>query len=175
MEEEIERVTVKQLAMKWGVILGLISVAYFIMLNIASLAHEQSYGYLGSIFTIVIFILAHKAFKEDNGGFMSFGEGFKIGALITIISSVISSVFTYVYVKFIDGSMLELIKEKAIADMEDQGMGEEQIDQAMGFAEMFMSAEAVLIMGTIMGIIFGIIIALIVTAFTKNADPSMEV
>lgn len=175
MEEQIEKVTVKQLGMKWGVILALISFAYFMILNMAGLAGEQSYGYIGYVFTIVIFVLAHKAFKEDGDGFMSFGEGFKIGALITIISSIISSILTYIYIKFVDGSMLELIKDKAIADMEEQGMGEDEIETAMGFMEMFMSAEGILIMGIIMSIIFGFIIALVVTAFTKNADPSMEV
>ena len=174
MEEEIEKITIKQLSMKWGVILALISFVYFMVLNMAGLAGDNTYSWIGSIFTIIVFVMAHKSFKEDGNGFMSFGEGFKIGALISVISSIISSILTYVYVKFIDGSMLDLIREKAITDMEDQGMGEEQIDQAMGFAEMFMSAEAILFMGIFMGIIFGMILALIVTAFTKNADPSLE-
>jgi len=175
MEEQIEKVTIKQLGMKWGVILALISFAYFMILNMAGLAGEQAYGYVGYLFTIVIFVLAHKAYKEEGDGFMSFGEGFKIGALVTVISTVISSILTYIYLKFVDGSMLEIIKDKAIADMEDQGMGEDEIETAMGFMEMFMTAEGILIMGFIMSIIFGILIALVVTAFTKNADPSMEV
>lgn len=175
MEEEIEKVTVKQLGMKWGVILALISFGYFMILNIAGLSGESTYSYLGSIFTIVVFVLAHKAFKEGGVGFMSFGEGFKIGALISVISAIISNVLTYIYIKFVDDSMLELIREKAIADMEESGQSEEQIEQAMGFAEMFMSAEAIPIFGILGGIFFGIIIALIVSAFTKNVDPSMEV
>jgi hypothetical protein len=174
MEEQAEKVTVKQLGMKWGVILALISFAYFMILNLAGLAQEQTYGYVGYIFTIVIFVLAHKAYKEEGDGFMSLGEGFKIGAVITIISSIISSILTYVYLKFVDGSMLELIKDKAISDMEDQGMSEEQIDQSLGIMEIFMTAEGILIMGIIMSIIFGSILALVVSAFTKNADPSLE-
>ena len=175
MEEQIEKVTIKQLGMKWGVILALISFAYFMILNMAGLAGESSYSYAGYVFTIVIFVLAHKAYKEEGDGFMSLGEGFKIGALITIISSVISSILTYIYLKFVDGSMIEIIKDKAIADMEEKGMSEDEIDTAMGFTEMFMNAEAILIMGIIMSIIFGCIIALVISAFTKNADPSMEV
>ena len=175
MEEEIEKVSIKQLGMKWGVILALISFAYFMILNMAGLAGEQAYGYVGYIFTIIIFVLAHKAYKEEGDGFMSFGDGFKIGALITVLSTVVSSILTYVYIKFVDGSMLEIIKDKAIADMEEKGMGEDEIETAMGFMEMSMTAEGILIMGLIMSIIFGIIIALVVTAFTKNADPSMEV
>ena len=175
MEEETEKVTIKQSGMKWGLILALISFAYFMILNIAGLAGEPAYSWVGSIFTIVIFVLAHKAFKEGGNGFMSFGEGFKIGALVAAISAFISSILTYIYVKFVDGSMLEIIRDNAISDMEDQGMSEEQIDQAMGFSEMFMSAEAILVTGFFGGVIIGCIIALIVTAFTKNVDPSMEV
>ena len=175
MEEEIEKVSMKQLGMKWGVISALVGFAYFMILNMVGLAGEQSYGYIGYIFFIIIVVLAHKAYKEEGDGFMSYGDGFKLGAVITVISSVISSILTYIYVKFVDGSMLELIKDKAITDMEDDGMSDEQIDQAMGFAEMFMSAEAILIMGLIFGTIMGLILVLIITAFTKNADPSMEV
>ncbi len=175
MEEEIEKVTIKQLSIKWGVILALISFVYFMILSMAGLAGESAYSWIGSIFTIIVFVLAHKAYKEEGNGFMSFGEGFKIGALISVISAIISNILTYIYIKFVDSSMLELIRDKAITDMEDQGMGEEQIDQAMGFAEMFMSAEAIFMMGIFGGIMMGCIFALIVTAFTKNADPAMEV
>lgn len=175
MEEQVEKVTIKQLGMKWGVILALISFAYFMILNMAGLAGEQSYGYIGFIFTIVIFVLAHKAYKEEGDGFMSFGEGFKIGALVSVISSIISNILTYIYIKFVDGSMIELIKDKAISDMEEKGMSEDEIDTAMGFTEMFISTEFILIMGLIFNVILGCIIALVVTAFTKNTDPSMEV
>ena len=174
MEEEIEKVTIKQLAVKWGVILALVSFAYFIVLNIAGLAGEQMYSWIGSVFTIVVFVLAHKAFKEEGNGFMSFSEGFKIGALTTVLSSIISSTLTYIYLKFVDGSMLDLVRDKAIANMEENGMSEEQIDQAMGFAEIFMSAESILFMGLLGGILVGCILALIVTAFTKNPDLSIE-
>lgn len=175
MEEQVEKVTIKQLGMKWGVILALISFAYFMILNMAGLAGEQSYGYIGFIFTIVIFVLAHKAYKEEGDGFMSFGEGFKIGALVSVISSIISNILTYIYIKFVDGSMIELIKDKAISDMEEKGMSEDEIDTAMGFTEMFISTEFIVIMGLIFSVILGCIIALVVTAFTKNTDPSMEV
>jgi hypothetical protein len=174
MEEEIEKVSTKQIAIKWGVISALVGFAYFMILNIAGLAGEQVYGYIGYIPFIVIVVLAQKAYKEEGDGFMSFGDGFKIGALITVVSSLISGILTYVYVKFIDGSMIELVKDKAISQWEEQGMSEEQIDQAMGFAEMFMSAEGILGIGLISGLFFGMIIVLIITAFTKNADPSME-
>ena len=173
MEEEIEKISMKQLGMKWGVISALVGFAYFMILNMAGLAGDQALGYVGYIFFIAIVVLAHKAYKEGDG-FMSYGDGFKLGAVITVISSVISSILTYVYIKFVDDSMLEIIRDKAITDMEDQGMGEEQIEQAMGFAEMFMSAEAMLFMGLIFGTIIGLILVLIVTAFTKNADPSLE-
>ncbi|MFY0653720.1 MAG: DUF4199 domain-containing protein [Cyclobacteriaceae bacterium] len=174
MEEQSEKVTIKQLGLKWGPILGLISFAYFMVLVLTGNSQNQSISWLGLIFSIAIMIMAHKSFKDEGNGFMSFGEGFKIGALISVISSIISTCLTYVYIKFLDESYMEMVKEKAISDMEKKGMNEGEIDQAMEFASFFMTAEFIFIVGILMGIIMGCILALIISAFTKKTDPSTE-
>ena len=102
---------------------------------------------------------------------MSFGQGLGIGTLIAVISSFISSIFTFIYVSFINTNMIDAIREKSIADMEESGRSQAEIDQAMPFVEMFTSPTAMLIMGVLMGILFGFIASLLVTIFTKNQDP----
>jgi hypothetical protein len=64
-----------------------------------------------------------------------------------------------------------MIKEKQIEEMQARGMSDEQIDQGMKFAEMFMSPEAILIFGIIGGIITVLIVGLIVTIFTQKKSP----
>jgi ABC-type antimicrobial peptide transport system permease subunit len=102
---------------------------------------------------------------------MSYGEGIGISFWIGLLSSVISSLFTYIYIKFFDASFVEMIKEKQIEEMQARGMSDEQIDQGMKFAEMFMSPEAILIFGIIGGIITVLIVGLIVTIFTQKKSP----
>lgn len=179
MENQTEQMpapTTRQTGMRYGLILGVISIAYFVILNVAGVDMTQGPGRWGGlVFTIIIFVLAHKYFKESGDGYMSYGQGIGIGFWTTLVSSVISSIFTFVYVSFIDSTFVENMKQQQIEQMQERGMSDAQIDQAMGFAEMFMSPTAMLIMGIVGGVIIGLIIALIVTIFTQKANPEPAV
>lgn len=174
MEEENEKISIKQLAFKWGPILALISFSYFLVMVLTGNSQNQLLSSLGLIFSIAIIVMAHKSFKEEGNGFMSYGEGFKIGTMISVVSAPISGLLTYVYIKFLDESYMQLVKDKAIMDMEKRGMGDEQIEQAMEVASFFMSPEFIFFMAIIAGIIMGMIISLIISIFTRNPDPVTE-
>jgi O-antigen ligase len=170
-----EKTTIGKVAMKYGLILGLLSIVYFLVLSFAGvLGKTQVWSYLGIIFTIAVIYLAHKAFKEEGDGFMSYSQGLGIGTLICLYSSILSSIFTFVYISYVDDTMIQNIREKSIADMEARGMSPAQIDQAMGFSETFMSPGFMLIMGIVGGVLIGFIVSLIVSAITKNANPQMS-
>jgi hypothetical protein len=165
-------VTTKSTGIRFGLILAAISVVYFLITSIMGV--DMSVGiqkWAMSIVSIVVFVLAHKYFKENNGGFMTYGEGFKIGLLAGVVSSVISAVFTYVYMKFIDPTMSRVIRDRAVAQMEEQGQSEEQIEMAMKFVDMFISPEAMALMTVIFGIIGSVVIALLVSIFTRKENP----
>ena len=103
---------------------------------------------------------------------MSFGQGFGIGFWIALISSAISSVFTYFYIKFIDQGFIQQLMDRTREQMEEKGtLSEEQIDQAMQMTSKFMTPESILIFGLIGGLIIMIICALIVTIFTQKKNP----
>jgi hypothetical protein len=130
----------------------------------------------GLIVPIVIIFLAHKYFKENGDGFMSYGQGIGIGFWYGLIAAVISSIFTYIYAKFIDQSFIAGIREKAIADMEAKGQTQEQIDMAMKFMDCnLMSAEAIFFFGLFFGVLLAVIIALIVTIFTQKPQPEQSI
>lgn len=168
-----EKLTVKQTGIKYGIYLALVSIIYTLILQILGLAAKQSLGYVSFIFVIVAFVLAHRDFKRSNE-FMSFGQGLGISMLIVTISSVLSAVFSYIYIKFVDNSMLDVIREQAIVQMEERGMSDAQIEQALEMQAKFTTPEMILVLGILFGIFFGFIIALIVTAFTKKSNPALE-
>jgi hypothetical protein len=117
---------------------------------------------------IVVIFLAHKYFKENGDGYMTFGQGVGISFWLGLVSSVISSIFTYFYVKVIDGSMIQQIMDKEIEKMQVKGMSDEQIDQTMKFVSFFTSAESILVIGTISIIIFMVVAGLIISIFTQK-------
>ena len=102
---------------------------------------------------------------------MTIGQGVGIGFWAGLVSSVISSIFMYIYVKFVDSGFIDMIKETQVEEMQKRGMSEEQIDQAMKIAGMFTSAEALLAFGLIGGVVFGLGIGLIISFFTQKKNP----
>lgn len=166
-------VTTKSVGIRYGLIMAVISIAYFVILNLLGVDMSQGVGRWGGlVFNIAVIVLAHKYFKDNGDGFMSFGQGFGIGLWIGLISSAISSVFTYIYVKFIDQGFIQQILDKTRESMEEKGnLTEEQIDQAMQMTSKFMTPESMLIFGLIGGFIMLLICTLIVTIFTQKKAP----
>ncbi len=175
MEEENEQATVKQVAIKWGLILGITSIVLFLSIYFGGLMGESWTGWFGPIISIIVMYLAHKEFKDQGNGFMSYGQGLGLGTLMSAISGVISSIFSYIYIKFINPEYLVELLDISRAQMEDSGQGEDQVEVAMEMTEKFMTAEITAGIGLLGAIFIGFIIALIVSAITKNNDPSLEV
>ena len=169
-----EKVTTRSVGIRYGLIMSVLSIAFFVIMNVAGLDMQGPVGYLGWVITAVMLFLAHKYYKEQGDGFMSIGQGVGIGFWAGTVSSIISSIFTYVYIKFIDDGFLQMIKDKQIEGMQDRGMSDEQIEQAMEFASAFSSPEAILGFGIVFGILAAVIIGLLVSLITKNNNPDLE-
>jgi hypothetical protein len=169
------KVTVSQIGLRYGLILGLVFVVFGLILQMTGLATNNWINSISYIFLIIAIVMAHNAFKEGRDGFMSIGQGIGIGTLMSLIAGTLSSIFTYIYIKFIDDSMMQLIKDKQIESMQAQGMDDAQIDQAMEIAGKFSSPEMILVFGILAITFFGFILALIVSLFTKKSNPALEV
>lgn len=164
-----ERPSISSLGMRYGGIVGLIGVIISVVIFITTSSTQSPAQYLGIVVLIIGIVMAHREFKNTGNGFMSFGEGFKLGFMVVLISSIISSIFSYVYLKFIDDSILLQAKEQALMEMEKKGVGAD--NPAAGMVDFFASAEAILVMGLIGSVIFGVIISLIIAAITKKEEP----
>lgn len=174
MEEQNEQLSVSQVAIKWGLILGIVSIVIFLITYFAGLMGNSFIGWLGPIATGVAMYLAHKEFKESGDGFLSYGKGLGIGTYVAAVSAVISSVFTFIYIKFINTDYLMEFQDMMRAQFEEKGMADEQIDAALDMMSKFQSPEIMLGGGILGGIAIGFVIALIMAAVSKKVDPSLE-
>ncbi|HNP19124.1 MAG TPA: DUF4199 domain-containing protein [Fulvivirga sp.] len=175
MEENIEMPTTKSIVMKWGPILGLISIGLILITALGELQRSSAMNWIGIIPTIAIIYLAHKEYKDTGDGFMSYGKGLGLGTLIVVVSSLISSIFFYIYIKFIDTNYVQILKDIQLEGMQEQGMGDAQIEQAMKMSENFMTPEMMFVFGIVIGVFFGFLVSLVVSAITKNNNPALEV
>jgi hypothetical protein len=171
---ESKVVTTSGTAVRYGLIVGLVCVIYSLILSLADLSMNRWLSSISYLFIIAGMVMAYKYFKAHNGGFMSYGQGLGIGTLMSLIAGIITSIFMYIYVKFIDTTIMEKAMDMQRIEMENRGMSDADIDQAMEMAGKFAGPEMVLIGGTFGFLFIGFIIALIVSAIMKHTRPEFE-
>lgn len=167
-------VTPTSIGIRYGLITGVI-VTIISFLQLAFISDpETPVRWLSAVVMIVAIVMAHKAFKALNNGFMSYGQGLGIGTVLTVVAGTISSIFSYVYMTFIDPSYMGRVMDLTRAKLEAQGIDEAQIDQAMAMSSTFAGGPLTIVFGILGALIGGFIVSLIISAFTKNNRPEFE-
>jgi ABC-type phosphate/phosphonate transport system permease subunit len=144
------------------------------LLFLVDVEYDSGLRYISFIFLAVIIFWGMTTHKNNNlGGFMSYGQAFVVGFFIVLISTVISSVYSYFYFVVIDPGIAEEVLINTEEQMLEQNpsMSDEQLDQALSMTEMFVSPVAMTLMGLIMGTFFGTILSLIIAIFAKKDKP----
>ncbi|MEM9721348.1 MAG: DUF4199 domain-containing protein [Bacteroidota bacterium] len=166
----MEKTSTRSVAIKYGIILGVICAILVAVIYIGQL--NQNFGYIGIAATIAILYLAIKEYKDENGGYMSFGKGVGLCVLLTVIGGAISGVFDFVYTSFVDPDILQAILDEQMLKMEENPqMTDEMIEQARGFTENFFTPTVRLIGGLVSGLLGGAFWGLILSAIFKKDEP----
>lgn len=174
METPATPVTTSSVGIRYGLILGLVSVIFsFLQLTFIE-DPETPLRWLSVIILIGGIVLTHKQFKQQNQGFMSYGQGLAIGTIVSAVSGVIGGVFTYIYFTFIDPSYMARVMELTRSRMEEKGMPDAQIDQAMAWTQKFATGPISMLFTILGALLMGFLISLVVSAFTKNSRPEFE-
>ncbi|PJJ61297.1 DUF4199 domain-containing protein [Hymenobacter chitinivorans] len=174
MENQSTPASSTAVGVRYGLLTGLISVIISFALNVAGLENSPA-KWLTLLILIGAIVLAHRAYKQQNGGFMSYGQGLGIGTTLSAVSGVLSAIFTYVYVTIIDTNFIARLMDKTRADMEAKGsMSDEQIDQAMAMTGKFMNGPMMMVSVLIGAVMMGLLASLIISAITKNNRPEFE-
>jgi len=161
--------------MRYGVYTGLVLVALSLVLYLTGMSEPGKSGqqWIGIGLTIIIIaggmVIACRAHRDEElGGVMSFGRGFGVSMLVSIAATLISSVYTFIFLQFIDTSMIQKLKDAQIHEMERRGMNDDQIEAAQKFSEMIFNPGALSLIGFIQILIFTLIVALIVSAIMQK-------
>ncbi|RNI30330.1 DUF4199 domain-containing protein [Rufibacter immobilis] len=167
-------VTPGSVGVRYGIITGFISIIFSLILYVTGLHTNKAVTYIGMIIPIAGIVLAYNYFKKENNGYMSYGQGLGIGTLLATVSGVLSSIFAYIYLKFIDPNIIEQIRNSSIEEMERNGMSDEQIEAATSMTEKFTTPEMMFIFGLIGAVFLGFIFSLIIAAIMKRNRPEFE-
>lgn len=169
------------LALRWGIIGGLGSAAVSMIWHVAGWSSYGSSFSAGNFAMMPVnwavilgaLVMGMKQHRDETlGGHITFGEGFNTGILITLVMSAVSAVFMVVFFKFVAPDVLVDVMEKSRSDMEDRGMDDEAVEQAMKFASFFASPLFFAITGFISKFFGGLILSLIGAAIVKKDTPT---
>ncbi len=169
------KTSAKDVMIKFGVILGVISLLIQVILYVTDnyLVPHWSFGLISFLITIVVIILALKAFREGNGGFMKLGQALKIGLGAALIASLIASIWTLVLTQVLEPNYSEQLMDATRDQMIEQypEMGDTQIEQALSFQEPFTKIGFMIPIGIMLSLFIGFIVSLIGGLILKREDP----
>ena len=174
MQTNTTPVTTTAVGLRYGLLTGLVSI--IISFGLFATHMEQSpLRYVSFLVLVGGLVMAMRQYKEDNAGFMGFGEGIGIGAVLSGVVGVLSAIFTYAYMNVIDPDVVGRMMDKVRSDMEARGgMSDEQIDQAMSMAGKFMNGPIMVVVVVLTTVLMGVLLSLLIAAFIKHSKPEFE-
>lgn len=156
----------------WGAILGIILIAYSLVLYFSGLSLE-SWKSLGDyVLIITIIIVGTKSYRDKIlGGYISYGKALGFGVLIALTASLMMAVYNHVYLNYIDTDFIE----KTLAMMEnkllEQNLPDEQIEMSLSIQRKIMKPSILSLMLIPSTTFTGFIFSLITSIFIKKEEP----
>ena len=167
-------------SVKNGVFGAVAAIIVYLVLWFVDPKGYLTYGsWIGIAIIIFFMYLAGKEARNINEGFINFGDIFKYLFITFVVLTLITTIFNYILMNFIDPSLIDLQKEIALEAVE-------KMADAFGNEEMMSEVEDQMdeqsfdltpwkaIQGWLFGLILGAIIAGIQGAIMKKKDPNFS-
>ncbi len=164
-----------QTAFKWAIIYVIIAIVIIYAFQFLNIDQTSAAKYLTYIPFIAFLFLAQKEYKDQLGGYLTFGQGLGAGFKYAIISGVIMAVFSYLYFTFLSPQIYEQILTATRDKLTQDGkLSSDQIDTTLNFMKRF-GIISIVFGSIISAAFFGVIIALIGAAIFKNEKPPFDI
>jgi hypothetical protein len=158
----------------YGAYLGAVMVAFSLLTYLADINLMTGVGMLtiygctlAICFVMAVFAMKHQRDKLD-GGLISYGKALLIGIGVILIGMLISSLWNYVLINYIDPSYLPKMKEQFVANWGEM-MPEDKLEETLVAFDKGGNFLEVLKSGLMGGVMYGLIVGLITAAFMKRS------
>jgi len=156
-----------------GLILGIILIVYSLLLYVVDLNENVWLASISYVITAVVLYFAIINFRDkEQNGFLSYGKGVGVGTLIGFFASILLAIFTYIYVSYIDPGVLEeaIIKAEESILEQNPNIGDAELEQAIGIAEIFTSPVMMTVMTVFWYTMVSVVFSLLISIFAKHED-----
>ena len=162
-------------ALKYGIMAGLVSFIFSIILYLTALYLNQGLQWIAYLFLIGGIILSIKELRDKvQNGNITFGQGFGNGFYVTLVFTILSIIFSLLMTQVIAPDMMNEILKMSEQKMIDRGMSDEQVEIAMNWTRKFMTPMWMSAWILIWNVIVGVILSLIVAGILKKDNPNLQ-
>ena len=168
MENKPSKVT---LSLGYGVVIALAIIVFSLITFLLDVAQGSGIEYLSYLILLVGLFLVQLNFRNKyQGGFITYGEAFKIGMWTSLFLAIIMGIYTYIFFTYIDPGAIEEGMALAEQKMMDRGMSDMEIEQGMVIAEKLAGVGMMTFFAVAGNFIIGMILSLITAIFVKKED-----
>lgn len=170
---ESKKTTLASNSLQFGLLTGIMLVGFSLLLFASGWAENRTLSYISYIFIAIGLTYGTITLRNNVlGGYINFSTAFKSCFLILLYAAIISAVFTYVYVQFIDKTFIEKILVKAEQDMILKGLESDKIETTMDYTRRLVTPLMMMLMSFLGTLLAGSIIGLIVAGVLKRENPN---
>jgi len=151
----------KKQIIRYSSILSVSTIIYFLITNFLNVSGSELAGWMGYLpYMIVIYI----GQKNNNKTLSSYKSRLFFGIFISMIAALISSLFMFIYLTYIDDLMVRTVIENQIDILDKNDIN---YDQSITRIKAIITPLFYFKFGVIVGIVIGTIISAITAIFTK--------
>lgn len=172
---EVQQAKASKFVLNYGLILGIVMVVLGVVMYVAD--YHLNPHWVFSIISFAIFIAVVfygiKAFKSENGGFLSLGEAIKVAVGIALIAGIISAIWAFLLSNYIEpdyfAQMAEVQREQMVERFPE--MTDEQLDQAAEMNSTFLKPWFTFSVTIVSNLLFGLLVGLVAGLIMKQKRP----
>ena len=169
------KVTLKSTVLNYGLIMGGLSVAFTLMLFFMDMHYQNSsiQQWTGLLIMAGSIVFGQLAYKQLNDGFISLGEGMKIGIGIVALGSSIGILYGLFQGYVLDPETMTKAMDYAINEAIEQNpeLTDEMIEAIEGAFEFFANPFLSSAIGITVSLFFGCLISLLTGLAVKKNRP----
>ena len=166
------RISIWPTVWKWTMILAAFKAIYNLALWITGLVSATGVGLVGIAIAIVLVVLALKSYRAANNGYLTFGQGFGIGYVASVLSTAISGAVQAIYLGAVGADML-VAQRDAVMDQirANPGMDPQTLSMMTNLFSAIYTPSGIFLLGTCLAAIGWLIVCPIIAASVKNPPP----
>lgn len=162
-------------ALRYGLLLGLISVVFGVMIFMLEMHYQQDQkiGIVSLAINLILIILGLVAFKKANGGYISLAQALKTGLGIALIASIIAVTYQLILVTVLDPDTIQKTIDFQMEKirMEQPELPAETLDQIESMQRKFTSPWMMVAIGLVFSLFIGFVFSLIGGLIIKKSRP----